>query len=83
MRKTTGQYVDSHARSLAEAVILQSIEDLWNPAHKRGSLNFFKGNGFAFCTELAGISYIKQLAMFRMLANAGRKKSLRNLRKVL
>ena len=67
----TGQYVDSHSRSLAGAVIPQSIEDLWNPVHKRGSLKFFKGNGFAFCTESAGISYIKQLAIFRMLANVG------------
>ena len=83
MRKTIGQYVDSHARVLAEAVILQSIEDLWNPVHKRGSLMFFKGNGFGFCAEIAGISYIKQLAMFRILANAGRKTSLRNRRRAL
>jgi hypothetical protein len=81
MSKTTGHAANSHARSLAEAIILQSIEDLWNPVCKRGSLMFFEGDGFVLCSELAGISYIKQLAMFRMLADAGRKKSLRNMRK--
>ena len=81
MSRTTGHAANSHARSLAEAIILQSIEDLWNPVCKRGSLIFFEGDGFVLCSELAGISYIKQLAMFRMLADAGRKKRLRNLRK--
>jgi len=70
MSKTTGHSANSHARSLAEAVILQSIEDLWNPACKRGSMMFFEGDGFVLCSEIAGISYIKQLAMLRMLAAA-------------
>jgi len=35
MSKTTGHAANSHARSLAEAVILQSIEDLWNPVQER------------------------------------------------
>ena len=83
MNKTTGHAANSHARSLAEAIILQSIEDLWNPVCRRGSLRFFKSEGFAVCSEIAGISYIKQLAMFRMLADVGRKKSLRSIRKKL
>jgi len=81
MSKTIGHAVNSHARSLAGAIILQSIEDLWNPVCKGGSLMFFEGAGFVLCSELAGISYIKQFAMFRMLAYAGRRKSLRNMRK--
>jgi len=83
MSKTTGHAANSHARSLAEAVILQSIEDLWNPVCKRGSLMFFEGDGFELCSEVAGISYIRQLAMLRMLAHAGPKTSLRNMRKAL
>ena len=63
----------SQARILAEAVILQSIEDLWNPVCKRGSLMFFQSDGFILCSELAGISYVKQLVMLRMLADAGQK----------
>lgn len=73
MSKTTGHVAYSQARSLAEAIILQSIEDLWNPGCKRGSLLFFEGDGFALCSEIAGISYIKQVAMLRMLAEAGPK----------
>jgi hypothetical protein len=81
MRNASELIANNHARSLAEAIILQSIEDLWNPVCKRGRLKFFEGDGFTFCSELAGISYMKQLAMFRMLADAGRKTSLRNIRK--
>ena len=81
MSRTTGCAANSHARSLAEAIILQSIEDLWHPVSKKGSLRFFGGAGFILCCEIAGISYIRQLAMFRMLADAGRKISWRNMRK--
>ena len=71
--KAAGHAANGHARRLAEAIILQSIEDLWNPVCKKGSLMFFQGDGFALCSEIAGISYIKQLAMLRMLAYAGPK----------
>jgi hypothetical protein len=37
----TASRTNSQARSLAEAVILQSIEDLWNPVLKKRSLLFF------------------------------------------
>jgi hypothetical protein len=71
MSKLIGHAASSHARVLAEAVILQSIEYLWNPRCKRESLLFFEGDGFELCSEIAGISYIKQLAILRMLAYAG------------
>lgn len=79
MRTTTGHAANSHVRSLAEAIILQSIEDLWHPVCKKGSLMFFEGDAFVRCSEIAGISYIKQLAMLRMLANAGPKTGLLNM----
>jgi hypothetical protein len=83
MSRSTSRAADSHVRSLAEAIILQSIEDLWNPSCKKGSLLFFEDAGFALCSEIAGIRYIKQLAMLRMLAYAGPKRSLINIRKAL
>jgi len=83
MSSISGHAANAHVRSLAEAIILQSIEDLWNPVCRRGSLRFFKSDGFALCSEIAGIGYIKQLAMFRMLADVGRKRSLRKIRKKL
>src|SRR5512143_3025437 len=54
--RATGHVANGHARRLAEAIILQSIEDLWNPVCKKGSLMFFQGDGFALCSEIAGIS---------------------------
>ena len=58
-------------RSLAEAVILQSIEDLWNPARKRESLLFFKGEGFRLYAGIAGINNAKRRSLLEMLAGAG------------
>ncbi len=43
-------------KGLAEAIILQSLEDLWDPDHREESLEFFRGEGFRTCTEAAGIS---------------------------
>lgn len=71
MSKTTDPVANSHIRSLAEAVILQSIEDLWNPRCKRESHDFFDGEGFVLCSEIAGITYVKQLTVLRMLSDAG------------
>ncbi len=79
MSRTTAHACDTRARSLAEAVILQSIEDLWNPACRRGSLMFFEGDGFVLYSEIAGISYRKRLDMLRMLADAGPKTGLRDM----
>ena len=81
--RASGHAANGHAMRLAEAIILQSIEDLWNPVCKKGSLMFFQGDGFALCSEIAGIGYIKQLAMLRTLAHAGQKANLRNTRMAL
>ena len=43
-------------RSLAEAVILQSIEDLWNPLHREESKEFFKGEGLKIYAEIAELN---------------------------
>jgi hypothetical protein len=41
MSKATCHAADSPARSLAEAIILQSIEDLWNPVMQEGKSDVF------------------------------------------
>ncbi len=43
-------------RHLAEAIILQSIEDLWDEGQRKDCLRFFRGNGFAICAEMAGMN---------------------------
>jgi predicted alpha-1,6-mannanase (GH76 family) len=43
-------------KHLAEAIILQSIEDLWDEAQRGDCLRFFRGNDFNICAEIAGLS---------------------------
>ena len=54
-------------KSLAEAVILQSMEDLWSPSHRDKSKDFFKGDGFKICAEIAGMNSIKQFKFLHLL----------------
>jgi hypothetical protein len=42
-------------KELAEAVILQSIEDLWDKDRKEACGFFFCGQGFSFWADAAGI----------------------------
>ena len=54
-------------QSLAEAVILQSLEDLWNPLYRAESREFFEGSGFKMCAEIAGIDCMKQYKILHIL----------------
>ncbi len=47
-------------RNLAEAVILQSLEDLCHPSYRRESKEFFKGDGYKICAEIAEIPFHKK-----------------------
>jgi anti-anti-sigma regulatory factor len=60
-------------RNLAEAVMLQSIEDLWNPAHLKGSKDFFCGDAFNICSELVGLDSINKFRLIQLLEKAGYK----------
>jgi hypothetical protein len=42
-------------RTLAEAVILQSLEDLSDFRYRTESVEFFSGTGFRMCAEVAGL----------------------------
>lgn len=50
-------------RNLAEAVILQSIEDLWDPDYRKESKDFFSGDAFNICSEIAGLDSAKKLKL--------------------
>jgi hypothetical protein len=52
---------------LAEAIILQTIEDIWSPAHCKGSMDFFKGEGFRICSEIAGLDLAEQFRILSLL----------------
>ncbi len=64
-------------RSLAEAVILQSIEDLWSPHHREESREFFKGDGFKIYAKIAELSSLKQIKIMHI---TGEKKNDRTVR---
>jgi hypothetical protein len=54
-------------KAIAEAVILQAVEDLWNSAHSKESVEFFEGEGFKHCADLAGMRVVERLKLIRML----------------
>ena len=56
--------------SLAEAVIFQSISDLWNGNQREKSLKFFKGEGFLKYADLAGMCMSDRRRLFEMLDKA-------------
>ncbi len=70
---TGGQPSEKRLKLLAEAIILQSAEDLWNPAYRDESLVFFRGEGFRLSAEMAGIGYIRQVNLLRVLSSAADK----------
>jgi hypothetical protein len=54
-------------KSLAEAIILQSIEDLWSKTNRKKSIEFFTGEGFSQCADMAGMGVIDRLRLLRIL----------------
>ncbi len=55
-------------KSLAEAIILQSMEDFWGNAYREESIEFFKGEGFRVCAEIAGMGNEDQTKVLEMLS---------------
>lgn len=54
-------------KNLAEAMILQSMEDLWSRSYQKESIEFFRGDGFRRCADMAGLSVVDRLRIIRML----------------
>ncbi len=54
-------------KNLAEAVILQSMEDLWSPSQRDESRDFFEGDGFKIYAEIAEMNSIKQFKFLYLL----------------
>lgn len=59
-----GQRAD---RALAEAVILQCIEDMWDPAYCEESRRFFLGEGFHAWAEIACLSLPQRLRLICLI----------------
>ncbi|RPI33911.1 MAG: hypothetical protein EHM54_10160 [Nitrospiraceae bacterium] len=46
----------ANVESLMEGIILQSIEDLWLDGEEDDCINFFRGEGFGICADIAGMN---------------------------
>jgi hypothetical protein len=53
-------------RTLSEAIILQSLEDLSDTKHRVDSLAFFSGEGFRICSEMAGLDVDSEARLLKL-----------------
>lgn len=60
-------------KDLAEAIILQSIEDLWNGQQKEGCVVFFEGEGFYLCSGMAGINMFHRRKLLSLISRSIRR----------
>lgn len=56
-------------RALAEAVILQGIEDLWDEKHRKESISLFSSKDFSILADLARMSPEERLTILKMVRN--------------
>ena len=55
-------------KNLAEAIILQTVEDLWDAKQKDECLTFFYGESFGMCAEIAGMNKDEQAIMLQLVS---------------
>lgn len=73
-RQKMGRQNRNGLKALAEAIILQSMEDLWTKSHRKESVQFFLGEGFRECADIAEMKVIERLRIVKMVRemNCGR-----------
>ncbi len=54
-------------KGLAEGIILQSIEDLWNENLRDESIAFFRGREFSICADMAGMNLADQIKLLGLV----------------
>jgi hypothetical protein len=59
-------------KALAEAVILQAMEDLWSDTQREKSIEFFEGDGFKYFAHMAGMGAVERLRLVKMLGGLKR-----------
>ena len=57
-------------KNLAEAIILQSIEDLWNRQQKKDCVVFLAGEGFDLCSGMAGINMLHKRKLLKLISTS-------------
>ncbi|MEW5805034.1 MAG: hypothetical protein AB1847_23355 [bacterium] len=48
-------YMSSRIKNLAEAILLQTIEDIWDKNQQKTCFTFFNSRCFSLCADIAGI----------------------------
>jgi hypothetical protein len=66
-KKAFGAARAFRVKALAEAVILQAMEDLWSDTHREKSIEFFEGDGFKYFAGMAGMGAVERLRLVKML----------------
>lgn len=54
-------------KKLAESIILQCIEDLWDKASMKQSTEFFGRRGFSICAAIAGMDICDQVQLLDLV----------------
>ncbi len=70
---------------LVEAILLQSLEDLWIDEERSNCIDFFGGEGFRICSEIAGMSCDDEVTILNIVRdiinqNSGKDKKVRGIR---
>ena len=64
-------------KALADAILLQSIEDLWTDVERANCIDFFSGEGFRICSEMAGMSSDDKVKILNMVRDIIDQNSIR------
>lgn len=59
-------------KRLAESVILQSLEDLYDSNHREESIHFFTKRDFRVFAEMAGMNIDDKIRLLRLVRQVGR-----------
>jgi hypothetical protein len=54
-------------KTLAEGIIMQSLEDLWDEGLSESSVAFFRGESFNICADMAEMDIAGRLKLLNMV----------------
>jgi len=57
-------------KKIAESIILQCIEDLWDRTTMEQSAEFFSRRGFSICAAIAGMDICEQVKLLDLVNRA-------------
>lgn len=57
-------------KKLSEAIILQSLEDLYDKQMRLDALRFFMGEGFNLCVSIIGLNCEERQKVFKFVKNS-------------